>query len=422
MDVTTTTLDSGVIVTSESMSTVRSVALGAWMTVGSRDEADDEHGCSHFLEHLLFKGTERRTARDIAEPMDAVGGELNAFTTREMTVFHARVIDEDLPLAIDLLGDMLNRPTNTPADVDAERDVVLSEIDIFLDTPEDLVGTALVEQVVGDHQLAKDPLGTDASVTGMARDTIHEFFQRWYRPANTVIAAAGNVDHDALVALVEQHVGDLGRPGGDRPVRSAPPAPTVSTASVQQKDNEQVHITIGGRAIALDDPRRPALSVLDVILGGGMSSRLFQTIREERGLAYSTYSWTSSWKDLGMWGVYAGVSAKNQDEALALLVSEVDRFSGSVTEEEVARARGTLRGSVVLGYEDSGARMSKLGRWVTSDIRIRTIDELLRMIDGVTLSDVRAIAEELLLGTRHLAVVGPTDSVDVASIAPTVSV
>ncbi len=420
MDVTTTTTDSGVIVTTESMSTVRSVALGAWMTVGSRDELDGEHGCSHFLEHLLFKGTERRTARDIAEPMDAVGGELNAFTTREMTVFHARVIDEDLPLALDLLGDMLSRPSNTADDVDAERHVVLSEIDIHLDTPEDLVGTALVEQVVGEHQLAKDPLGTDSSVAGMARDTIHDFFERWYRPSNIVVAAAGNVDHDALVALVEEHVGDMGRPGGDRPTRSSPAVPDVPTASVLQKDNEQVHITIGGRGIALDDKRRPALSVLDVILGGGMSSRLFQTIREERGLAYSTYSWTSSWTDLGMWGVYAGVAEQHQEEALALLVDEIDRFAATVTEDEIARARGTLRGSVVLGFEDSGSRMSRLGRWVSSGVRIRTTDELLRLIDGVTISDVRAIAEELLLGTRHLAVVGPTDSVDVASIAPKV--
>ncbi len=421
MDIRTTTLDSGVVVATEQMQHVRSVALGTWMTVGSRDESDAEHGCSHFLEHLLFKGTERRTARDIAEPMDAVGGELNAFTTREVTVFHARVIDEDLPLAMDLLGDMLSASTNTAKDVDAERQVVLSEIDIHLDTPEDLVGAAIVEQVVGEHALARDPLGTDVSVDGMHRDTIHDFFERWYRPANAIVAASGNVEHDALVELVEAHVGDLSRPGGERPKRLAVNSEDRPSATLLEKDNEQVHITIGGRGIPLDDPRRPTLSVLDTILGGGMSSRLFQTIREDRGLAYSTYSWTSSWSDLGMWGVYAGVSEEHHDEALALLVSELDRFADSVTEEEVARARGTLRGSVVLGFEDSATRMSRLGRWISTDQPIRTTDELLTMIDSVTLSGVRDLASELLGGVRHLAVVGPVDGVDAAAASASVS-
>ena len=412
MDVRDVVTDSGVRVVTQHIPWVRSVAIGAWMTVGSRDEAVGEHGCSHFLEHLLFKGTAKRSARDIAEEFDAVGGDLNAFTARELTCFHARVLDRDLPLAVDVLGDMLSTATNDQVDVEAERQVVLSELDIHNDTPEDLVGTALVQQVVGADPLARDALGTVESITAMPRDRIHDFYRRWYRPATTVVTAAGNLDHDRVRGLVELHLGDLGRPGGERPHRQLPAPVGSPTTSLLHRPTEQVHVVIGGRGVPLTDGRRAALGVLDTVLGSGMSSRLFQAVREERGLGYSTYSWSSSWSDVGMWGVYGGVVPGRFDELVEVLVAELDRLPATLDEQEVDRARGNLQGAVVLGGEDVGSRMSRLGRWVTADLQVLDTDAVLRRIAEVTLADVRGLAEELLGGPRHLAAVGPLASVD----------
>ena len=416
MDVEQHVTDDGVTVVTQRMPGVRSVAVGAWVMVGSRDEAADEHGCSHFLEHTLFKGTARRSARDIAEEFDAIGGDLNAFTTRELTCFHARVLDRDLPLAVDALGDMLTSAVNAPEHVDAERQVVLSEIDIHNDTPEDLVGTALVEQVVGDDPLARDALGTAASIAVMPRDRIHDFYERWYRPGNLVVAAAGNLDHDAVRDLVATHVGDLGRPGGDRPARTVPAPVTTPSTSLLQRPVEQVHVTIGGAGVTLSDGRRATLGVLDTVLGSGMSSRLFQAVREDRGLGYSTYSWASSWSDAGMWGVYGGVAPHRYEELVAVLVEELDRLPATLTEDEVARARGSLQGAVVLGGEDVGSRMSRLGRWVTAGLPVLDTDAVLARIGRVTLDGVRELAEEVLAGPRHLAVVGPLDEGAVADL------
>ena len=416
MDVREVTTDAGVRVVTQRIPSVRSVAIGAWMLVGSRDEAADEHGCSHFLEHLLFKGTANRTARDIAEQFDAVGGELNAFTARELTCFHARVLDRDLPLAVDVLGDMLGTATNAERDVEAERQVVLSELDIHNDTPEDLVGTALVGQVVGADPLARDALGTVETVTAMPRDRIHDFYERWYRPGTTVVTAAGNLDHDEVLRQVEAHLGDLGRPGGAPPARSAPAPVERPTASVLHRPTEQVHVTIGGRGVTLVDRRRATLGVLDTVLGSGMSSRLFQAVREERGLGYSTYSWSSSWSDHGMWGVYGGVVPGRYDELVEVLVGELDRLPGTLDEAEVARARGSLQAAVVLGGEDVGSRMSRLGRWATADLPVLDTDAVLARIAEVTLQDVRELAEELLAGPRHLAAVGPLSAVEGAPV------
>lgn len=409
MDVEQVVTSDGTTVVTQRIPGVRSVAIGAWVVVGSRDEADDEHGCSHFLEHTLFKGTARRTARDIAEEFDAIGGDLNAFTTRELTCFHARVLDRDLPLAVDVIGDMLTSARNTAEHVDAERQVVLSEIDIHNDTPEDLAGTALVEQVVGDDPLARDALGTAESVAAMPRDRVHAFYERWYRPGNVVVAAAGNLEHAAVRDLVAAHLGDLGRGGGERPARRTPDPVAASSTSLLHRPTEQVHVAIGGAGVTLGDGRRATLGVLDTILGSGMSSRLFQAVREDRGLGYATYSWTSSWSDAGMWGVYGGVAPQRYEELVTVLLDELDRLPATLTEEEVARARGSLQGAVVLGGEDVGSRMSRLGRWVTSDLPVLDTDAVLQRIEQVTLEDVRGLAEEVLGGVRHLAVVGPVD-------------
>ena len=406
MDVRTTRTDDGVVVVSEVMPSVRSVSVGAWVGVGSRDETAEEHGCSHFLEHTLFKGTAERTARTIAEEFDAVGGELNAFTGRELTCFHARVLDRDLPLAVDVLGDMLGGARNDAGDVDAEREVVLSEIAIHDDTPDDVVTTDLTELVLGTHPLSRDALGTVESVAAMPRDRIHEYYRRWYRPEDLVVSAAGSVDHDALVELVATHVGDLGRPGGARPDRDAP-AVTEPGRRVRTRPGEQVHVAVGGPGLAAGDPRSDALRVLDTLLGAGMSSRLFQAIREDRGLAYTTYSWASSWTDAGMWGAYAGVAPRRLDELLGVLTEELDGLVDGIEEEEVERARGALQGAVVLGLEDPGSRMSMLGRWTVAGRELQDVDTLLARIRAVTLDDVREVAALVTEGPRHLAVVGP---------------
>lgn len=415
MRVQRTTTADGVVVVSEAMAAVRSVSIGCWVAVGSRDEADDEHGCSHFLEHLLFKGTSRRSARAIAEELDAVGGELNAFTGREVTCFHARVLDRDLPLAVDVLGDMLRSARNDQVDVDAEREVVLSELAIQQDTPDDVVTTDLTELVLGTHPLARDALGTLESVTNMPRERIDAFYRDRYRPGTVVVAAAGNVDHDALVRLVDEHVGDLGRPGGQRPERTVPGG-GGEVRNVRSRPGEQVHVALGGRALPGGDPRRDALRVLDVVLGGGMSSRLFQTIREERGLAYSIYSWAAGWTDAGMWGAYAGVTPRRLPELLEVLLAELDGLADSVTDAEVERARGTLQGSLVLGLEDPGSRMSVLGRWTAAGRELVDVDTMLARIGAVTTAQVRDVAADVLGGRRHLAVVGPVDGSDVPKV------
>lgn len=402
----------GVVVASELMPSVRSVAIGAWLGIGSRDERAIEHGCSHFLEHTLFKGTARRSARDIAEQVDAVGGELNAFTARELTCFHARVLDRDLPLAVDVLGDMLRAARNDPRDVDAEREVVLAEIAIHEDTPDDVVTTDLTSLVLGDHPLARDALGTVDSVTTMARDRIHDYYRRWYRPDRLVVAAAGSVDHDRLVTLVEEHVGDLGRAAATGPRRRRPAA-TGSSRRVRSRPGEQVHVAVGGRAPAIGHADVDALRVLDTLLGAGMSSRLFQTIREERGLAYTTYSWAAAWTDAGMWGAYAGVAPRRLEELLEVLGDELDRLPDTLGEAEVDRARGALQGALVLGLEDPGSRMSMLGRRLTVGREPVDVDTLLARVRAVGLDDVRRVAADLVAGPRHLAVVGPVDAGDV---------
>lgn len=409
-----TTLPTGVRVVTEAMDDVRSAAVGFWVTVGSRDETSPQAGCSHFLEHLLFKGTRGRSARDIAEAFDAIGGEANAFTSKELTCFHARVLDRDLPLAVDVLADMLCGATNTPEDVEAERGVVLEEINIHLDSPDQLAHCDFAEVVLAGHPLARDTLGTPGSVSDMGRETIHDYYQRWYRPANVLVSAAGNVDHEMLVDLVEEHLGDLDRPGGQRPERSAPTGHQRGRVQVRHRPTEQAHVVLGGPGVAYGDERRPALRVLNTLLGGGMSSRLFQEIRELRGLAYSTYSYVASYSDTGYHGAYAGTTPARVDEVCKVLRAELDKLADTVTEEEVARAKGNLLGGTVLGLEDTGSRMVRLGRLAVSPRELRTIEESMRRIEAVDLDDVRVVAADLLAQPRSLAVVGPFEGEDPA--------
>ncbi len=407
MDHQRTTLTSGVTVVTESIPSVRSVALGMWLEVGARDETAEQAGCSHFLEHLLFKGTSRRSARDIAEELDAVGGEMNAFTSKELTCFYARVLDRDLPLAFDVLADMLVDARNTPTDVESEREVVLSELDLLHDTPDDLVHADAAEVVLGDHPLAAEPLGTLASIRGLDRDTIHDYYLERYRPETLTVAAAGNLDHDHVVKLADELLGDLGRSGGSRPVRVAPTRYQQGEVRIRERPSEQAHVVLGGGGLAQEDDDRFALRVLDTVLGGGMSSRLFQEIREVRGLAYATFSYASSFTDAGLIAAYLGTAPGKVDEALAVLRDQFGRVGSDVTSEELDRAKGALSGAVVLGLEDTGSRMSRLGRQVATGAEVVTVDDALARIDAVDLDDVHRVAARVLAGPHDLAVVGP---------------
>ncbi len=414
------TLPSGVRVVTESLTDVRSVALGLWVAVGSRDETREQTGCSHFLEHLLFKGTSRRSAREIAEALDAVGGEMNAFTSKEVTCFHARVLDRDLPLAFDVLADMLVDARNAEPDVEAERDVVLSEIDIHLDTPDDLVHSDLAELVLGDHPLAVETLGSAEAVRALSREQIHGYYLERYRPEDLVVAAAGNLDHAQVVDLADGLLGDLGRPGSGRPARRGPDGYGEREIRVRHRPTEQAHVALGLGGLDQDDEDRWPLRVLITLLGGSMSSRLFQEIREIRGLAYATYGYSASWTDGGLVAAYAGTTPGKVDEVLGLLREQLDRVADDVTAAEVERAKGAMVGATVLGLEDTGSRMGRLGSQVATGAPLLTVDATLARVEAVGVDDVRRVAARVLRRPRDLAVVGPFAAEEAARFADAV--
>lgn len=409
---TLSTTSHGVTVVTEEIPTVRSVSVGLWLSVGSRDETPRQAGCAHFLEHLLFKGTTSRSARQIAESLDQVGGELNAFTTKEETCFHARVLDADLPLALEVLADMLVDAVNAPDDVEAERDVVLSELDLLHDTPDELVHADLGELLLDDHPLARETLGSLGSVTGMPRDTIHDFYLQYYRPELLTVAVAGNTTHRQVLDLVDAFVGDLGRPGGRRALRTPPSRFGARQLRVRETPTEQAHLALGVPGIPRDDGDRWALRVLDMALGGGMSSRLFQEIRERRGLAYTAFSYLGSYGDAGVFGTYVGTAPGKVDEVLGVLLGQLDHVGEDIGEDEVTRAIGALTGSLVLGLEDTGSRMGRLGHQVAGGQPVVTVDEALDAIAAVDLGDVRRVADRVLGAPRDLAVIGPFGPAD----------
>ena len=398
----------GIRVITEPMPSMRSATLGLWFRVGSRDEAVEQFGCSHFLEHLLFKGTTRRSARDIAEALDAVGGEANAFTSREFTCFYARVLDRDLALALDVLADMVRDATNAHDDVEAERAVVLEEINIHLDTPDDLVHSDLSELLFGNHPLGLETLGSVESIRGMHRDTIDGWFRSRYRPDDLVVVAAGNVDHDHVVGLVERLLGDLGRPGGGLTSRTGPAAMHTGKVAVRHRPTEQAHVAVAAPGVDLHDGRRTALRVANTVLGDGMSSRLFQEIREDRGLAYTTYSYLGCYTDAGMVGAYAGTSPRRVDELVAVLADQLRRLPDTLTADEIARARSAMTGGLVLALEDPASRMMRLGQLAVTDRPLQSVDDAIAEIDAVTDDEV-VDAARLFAATRSMAVVGPFD-------------
>jgi predicted Zn-dependent peptidase len=411
-----TVLPGGLRVVTEFLPAVRSVALGIWVGVGSRDEDQAHAGATHYLEHLLFKGTGRRTALEISAEMDAVGGEMNAFTAKEYTCYYARVLDADLPLAVDVLSDMVTNSLITPKDVDAERNVVLEEIAMNEDDPSDTVHEAFTAKLFGDTPLGRPILGTVDSINAITREQIFEHYRARYTPEHLVVAAAGNLDHDAVVQLVAQAFGSA----LERAAEPAPPRLNGSHSgfgaqagvgtTLVSRGIEQANLVLGCEALARTDDRRFALGVLNAAFGGGMSSRLFQEVREKRGLAYSVYSFSAQHADTGMWGIYVGCLPAKADEVLAICAEEVTRVvDGGLTDAELARGKGQVRGSIVLGLEDPSSRMSRLGKSELVYPRLEPVDEVLASIDAVTHDDIRAVAAEILTRPKALAVVGPFD-------------
>jgi predicted Zn-dependent peptidase len=409
-------LPSGLRVLTETVPMSRSASIGMWVGVGSRDETPAQSGVSHFLEHLLFKGTPRRSALDISAEIEAVGGETNAFTAKEYTCYYARVLDVDLPMAVDVLCDALANSLLAEADVETERGVILEEIAMHDDEPDDEVHDLFTRAIYGDHPLGRLISGTEQSISAMTRRQIQSFYRRRYTPGTIVLAAAGNIDHAALVRLVRRSL--AGTPldtAAEAPAARRPAGPPVrvrpARTLVRTKDTEQAHLVLGCPGIGRQDERRFALGVLNNVLGGGMSSRLFQEIREKRGLAYSVYSYSSQYADSGVFAVYAGCAPGKADEVLDLIRAGLAAVAtDGFTDAEVARGKGMARGGYVLGMEDSGSRMSALAKGELVYGELLAVDELLARVDAVTTDQVNAIAADLLARPMSLAVVGPFEA------------
>ncbi|HVF32414.1 MAG TPA: pitrilysin family protein [Acidimicrobiales bacterium] len=383
---------------------VRSVAVGAWVGIGSRDEAPERSGASHFLEHLLFKGSDDRSAREIAEAVDEVGGDLNAFTTKEYTAFELRLLAEHLDLGLGILDEIVWRPAFRPEEVEAERSVILEEILMSRDEPEDLVHDLFGEALFPGHPVGRSILGDDKTIAAMGRDDIADFHGRHYRPPQVVVAAAGALDHDRVVEAVSASCPST--TGGDPPPR-LPPAGGGEARRCITRKTEQAHVILGVRTPGALDDDRFALELVTQALGGGISSRLFQEVRERRGLAYSVYSYRFAVSDCGALAVYAGTAPKNAAQVIDLFHEAFDRLAADgLTERELAIAKGQVKGSTVLGLEDTGARAGRLGRNQLVLGHVAPIDELLDRIDAVRLDDVDRVVQRLGAEPRTLAAIG----------------
>jgi len=415
-----TVLPGGLRIVTEAMPGVRSASVGIWVGVGSRDESPSVAGASHFLEHLLFKGTKHRSGLDIAREMDTIGGEFNAFTEKEHTCFYATVLDQQLPIAVDIIADVVLNATVAAADVDIERTVVLEEIAMRDDDPSDLVHDEFATALFGDAPLGRSILGTEASINQLTRKQIHGYYSRRYRPSEMVVSVAGNIDHGEVVRLVRNafagrlHDGDVGaEPRPDRRLHRSPARPVTVLAD----DTEQANVVLGTMGLSRFDERRFVLSVLTTAIGGGMSSRLFQQIREQRGLAYSTYSFTSSYAGDGLFGLYAGCQPGKADEVVSIMTAVLRSVArDGLGEEEVERGKGQLRGGMVLGLEDSGSRMSRIGKAELTYGDVLGLDELLARIEAVTVGQVNELAAELAGQPTCLTVVGPFGEHDFDSV------
>jgi predicted Zn-dependent peptidase len=409
-------LPCGIRLVTETMADVRSVAVAYWVGTGSRDEPADLAGASHFLEHLLFKGTERRTAAAIAEELDEVGGDCNAFTTKEYTTFYVRLLSEHLPMGLDILSDIMWEPALRPADVEAERTVILDEILMHADEPADLAAERWQAAMFAGHPLGRDTLGTAESVQRISRDDIRAFCDLHYRPGNVVVSVAGDCTHEAVADELERRF--AGMRGGDAPVRRAP-GPDSVTFDVMRRPTEQAHLVYGARSVSRFDERRWPLAVLNHVLGGGLSSRLFQKVREERGLAYSVWSERAAYADAGSLAVVVGTAPEHVPEVLQIIEAELDLLAQSgVTARELAVAKGNLRAEMLLSGEDSGARMSRIGASLLLHGEVLGVDEVLGRVEAVTREQVLEVAGQLAAAPRTVSAVGPFDPEEFDSHLP----
>ena len=406
-----TTLPNGIRIVTEHVPYVQSVALGIWVDTGARDESPEVAGISHFIEHLLFKGTEKRTAQQIAEEFDAIGGQLNAVTDKEYTCYYAKVLPEHVSVALDVLADMLLNSVIDPTELEREKNVILEEIKHHEDTPEDLVHDLFLRTLWPDHPLGLPVIGRPEVISGLSRDVILNHVRQHYTPDRVIISAAGNMEHAAFVAEVERCFAAL--TGSSTPKQLQPATARVAEAAVS-KDAEQVQICLGTRGCDnLDEDRYP-LSVLDIAIGGGMSSRLFQEVREKRGLCYSIGSYTASYREGGVFAVYAGTSPETLDEVQALSRQELDRVArNGLDEAEIQRAKNQVRGAVLLGLDSMSGRMTRLGKTLMFYDRVIPPEEVVEKIERVNAADVRRVADSLFgSGEFAYAAVGPFDEED----------
>jgi len=409
-----TRLPSGLTVITERMDRVETVSFGAYVGTGSRHERHEENGVSHFLEHMAFKGTERRSATAIAEEIEAVGGHINAYTAREQTAYYVKVLKEDTALAADIIGDILTHSTFEPEELERERGVILQEIGQANDTPDDIIFDHFQHAAFPDQPLGRPVLGSEDGIRGMPRTTLMGYMKRHYAHSNTVVAAAGNLTHDAIVDLVQAHFADL----------PSDPPPAMPGASYQggefreDRDLDQVHIVLGFPSVGYGDPDYYPTLLLSTLLGGGMSSRLFQEIREKRGLVYSIYSFAAPYKDGGIFGIYAGTGESEAAELMPVTLAELRKVQSEVTEAELSRARAQVKASLLMSLESTGSRIEQLARQIQIHGRVIPVQETIGKLNAVTPSDIQRAAARHFRARPTLAAMGPAGQVpSVARIA-----
>ncbi|PWB44267.1 MAG: peptidase M16 [Candidatus Methylomirabilota bacterium] len=387
-------LPNGMVVLSERMPAVKSATIGVWVRVGSRDEAAEAAGISHFIEHMLFKGTGRRSAQEIAAAIDAVGGTLDAFTSRETTCFYAKVLGEHLPLAIDLLSDTFLHSNLDPKDIERERDVVLQEIKMVEDTPDDLVHDLFAEAIWSDHPVARPILGRKETVRAFTRDDVRGHMERFYRPDRTIVVAAGDLEHERLVDLV---VGAFNGFEGRSVHTDLPPPSCTAAVRVEERDTAQLHLCLGVDGLPHAHRDRYALYLLNAMLGGSMSSRLFQEVREKRGLAYSIYSYQASYRDCGLLVVYAGTDPDSSSQVVDLIRAECARLRNEpIDPVDLQRAKDQLKGNLLLGLEGTGSRMTRLAKTEIYFEGTYSLDDIIAGIDAVSMDQFESLTRRIL--------------------------
>jgi predicted Zn-dependent peptidase len=412
MSVEVTTLPSGITVVTDRMPHLETASLGVWAASGSRDERHDEHGISHLLEHMAFKGTRRRTARQIAEEIEAVGGDLNAATGAESTAYYARVLKADVPLALDVLADILSDPTFDREELIREQNVIVQEIGAVADTPDDLIFEHLQEIAFPDQPLGRSILGTSKTVRSFDGGKLRDYLGRNYRAPDMVVAAAGAVDHAAVLAETERRFSSFSGPASPTPE----PAKFGGGAHVEKRELEQVHIALALPGVSVTDPSLYSVQVFTNVLGGGMSSRLFQEARERRGLCYSIYSFHMPYTDVGMFGLYAGTDAADTSELMRLIVDEIASTAETLSEPEVARAKAQMKAGLLMALESSGARIEQMARQLITRGRPIPVDELVEKVEAVTVESARAAGRSLITGGKMAtAVLGLGSGLDGAA-------